>query len=218
MGSSRRSRASLSVRRKAPSGQIWALISWTPQCEYRSCIPTILINNTCGCSTSLAFPTPTLDTIGAQVLTPDVSDGLSPWASGAGSINSDHPLDHSIEIGDDSQQTRVWPEELYSTSVSLLSLDRHSNLLQRTSRRSLPCASSVDQGVILPYQTVMMISSDGSGTRFVDPAERMIRMQGAGMRHSTTRRRLTRSRRYWSSSIVRILPDTLYLYHTDVRL
>ena len=60
--------------------------------------------------------------MGTQVLTPDVSDGLSPWASGAGSINSDHPLDHSIEMGDESQQTRVWPEELYSESVFFLPL------------------------------------------------------------------------------------------------
>ncbi|KAF2448842.1 hypothetical protein P171DRAFT_220189 [Karstenula rhodostoma CBS 690.94] len=59
----------------------------------------------------LSFPT-TIEGIGPQVLTPDVSDGVSPWASGAASCDEDHPLDHSINLND-SHQNRVWPEELY---------------------------------------------------------------------------------------------------------
>ncbi|KAF9737045.1 hypothetical protein PMIN01_04824 [Paraphaeosphaeria minitans] len=67
-------------------------------------------------NTSLSFPTPAIEAIGPQVLTPDVSDGVSPWASGAASAlcDEDHPLDHSIDLVDGlHQKNRVWPEELY---------------------------------------------------------------------------------------------------------
>ena len=90
-----------------------------------------------------------------------------------------------------------------------------NNLHQRISRHSLPCASLVDQGAIHPPQIATMTCNDVSGTKFVDPAERMIRMQDAQMRRSATRSRLTRSRRYWSSSIVRILAGTRHKYTTD---